>query len=83
MFVKRTRIAEIYKSKEDFKDSTITVAGWIRTIRSNNKFGFIELNDGSCFKNLQIVFEAEKIAEYDKIEKQNVGASLVIEISWG
>ncbi|MBE6551256.1 MAG: asparagine--tRNA ligase [Ruminococcaceae bacterium] len=79
MFVKRTRIAEIYKNKEAYKDSTITVAGWIRTIRSNNKFGFIELNDGSCFKNLQIVFEAEKIAEYEKIEKQNVGASLVIE----
>ena len=41
-------------------------------------FGFIELNDGSFFKNIQIVFEAERLKNYEEISKQNVGAALII-----
>jgi len=77
MFVKRNKVSELYKDPAPFGGTEITVAGWIRTIRSSNKFGFIELNDGSCFKNLQIVFEADKIDNYDFVEKQNIGASVV------
>lgn len=75
--MKRTTISEIYKSPEFFADKEITVAGWAKTIRSSNAFGFIELGDGSFFSPLQIVFEADKLDNYKDIAKQNVGAALI------
>lgn len=75
--MKRTTISEIYKSPEFFADKEITVAGWAKTIRSSNAFGFIELGDGSFFSPLQIVFEADKLDNYKNIAKQNVGAALI------
>ena len=77
--MKRTELKKIFLSKEDFGGKTVTVTGWARTIRDSKSFGFIELNDGSYFKNCQIVFDREKISNYDEIAKQNVGASLKIE----
>ncbi|MBR3995294.1 MAG: asparagine--tRNA ligase, partial [Clostridia bacterium] len=71
-------VRDIFKSPENFADKEITVAGWVKTIRASNKFGFIELGDGSCFKPIQIVFEAEKLDNYNEIAKQNVAASLVV-----
>lgn len=71
-------ISEIYKKPESFSDKEVVVAGWVKTIRASNKFGFIELSDGSCFKPLQIVFESDKISNYTDISKQNVSASLVV-----
>ncbi len=74
----RTTVKEIFANKEAFANKEITVAGWARTIRSSNAFGFIELNDGSYFTNLQVVFEAEFLDNYNEIAKQNVGASLIV-----
>ena len=74
----RTAIKEIYESPEKFANKEVTVCGWARTIRASNAFGFIELNDGSYFSNLQIVFEEQFLDNYKEIAKQNVGASLVI-----
>ena len=76
--MKRTEIREMYAQPEMFGGKEITVAGWARTIRSSKNIGFIDLNDGSCFKGLQIVFENEKLDNFSEIEKQNVGAALVI-----
>ena len=75
--MKRTTISEIYKNPGLFAGKEITVAGWAKTIRSSNAFGFIELGDGSCFPALQIVFEADKLNNYKDIAKQNVGAALI------
>ena len=61
-----------------FDGKTVTVKGWARTIRDSKAFGFIELNDGSFFKNVQVVFERENINNYDEIAKQNVGAALIV-----
>ncbi|MBQ8546225.1 MAG: asparagine--tRNA ligase [Clostridia bacterium] len=74
----RTTVKEIFANPEKFANQEITVAGWARTIRSSNAFGFIELNDGSYFTNLQVVFEAEFLDNYNEIAKQNVGASLIV-----
>ena len=74
----RITIKEIFASPEAFTDKEITVCGWCRTIRASNAFGFIELNDGSCFPNLQVVFEDAKLANYKVIAKQNVGAALIV-----
>ena len=77
--MKRTEIREIYADPAAFAQKKITVAGWAKTIRSSKNIGFIDCNDGSCFKGLQIVFENDKLSNFSEIEKQNVGAALVIE----
>ena len=76
--MERTTVAQIYKDKESFGGKTVTVCGWARSIRASNAFGFIELNDGSYFSNVQVVFEADKLENYTEIAKQNVGAALVV-----
>lgn len=74
----RTTIAAIFADQDKLGGKTVTVCGWARTIRDMKNFGFIELNDGSFFKNIQIVFEAERLKNYEEISKQNVGAALII-----
>ena len=56
--MKRTTIAAIFADQERLGGQAVTVMGWARTIRDMKTFGFIELNDGSCFKNLQVVMDA-------------------------
>ncbi|MBO5364470.1 MAG: asparagine--tRNA ligase [Clostridia bacterium] len=56
----------------------VSVNGWVRTIRISKNFGFIELNDGSYFKNLQVVIEADKLANFQELSKLNVGAALSV-----
>ena len=53
--MQRTLISEIIADPRGFDRQQVTVGGWVRTIRDMKTFGFIELNDGSCFKPLQIV----------------------------
>lgn len=76
--MKRVFIKELFQDAKKYANKSITVAGWARTIRSSNAFGFIELNDGSCFPNLQVVFEDSKLDNYKEIAKQNVGCALVV-----
>ena len=76
--MKRQRIAGIYASPETFGGQTLTVCGWARTIRDMKNFGFIELNDGSCFRNLQVVMSADELHNYKEIAGQNVGAALIV-----
>ena len=76
--MKRVFIKELFREPEKFSGKTITVAGWARNIRASNAFGFIELNDGSYFSNLQVVFEDNKLSNYKEIAKQNIGCSLVV-----
>ena len=76
--MERMRIAAIFADQESLGGKDVTVCGWARTIRDMKTFGFIELNDGSCFKNLQVVMSAEKLANYKDIAAQNVGAALIV-----
>ena len=76
--MERIQIKKLFESPESFADKSITVAGWCRTLRASNAFGFIELNDGSCFKNLQVVIEENRLANYKDIARQNVGASFAV-----
>jgi asparaginyl-tRNA synthetase len=77
--MKRTTISQIFADQEIYGGKTVTVCGWAKTIRDMKKFGFIELNDGSCFKNLQVVIEIETLENYKDIVKQNVGCALIVE----
>ena len=74
----RIYLKEIFADSEKYGGKKVVVAGWVKTLRDSKAFGFIELNDGSCFKNVQVVFEREKIENYDEIARQNVGASLIV-----
>ena len=76
--MKRICIKEIYRDMAAFDGKSITVAGWARNIRASNAFGFIELNDGSYFKNLQVVLEDEKLSNYKEIAHQNIGCALIV-----
>ena len=76
--MERTTISQIFADQEQFGGQTVTVCGWARTIRDMKSFGFIELNDGSCFKNLQIVMDASVLGNYKEIAGQNVGAALIV-----
>ena len=73
-----TKIATIFADSEQLGGKEVTVGGWARTIRDMKNFGFVELNDGSCFKNLQIVMEAGTLENYAEIASQNVGAALIV-----
>ena len=75
--MERTHIAEIYRDVAAFDGKTVTVAGWVRTVRDSKAFAFVELNDGT-FRGCQIVAEREKLGNYDEIAHQNVGASLIV-----
>ena len=76
--MERTTIAAIFAGQERLGGQTVTVMGWARTIRDMKTFGFIELNDGSCFKNLQVVMDANILDNYKEIAGQNVGAALIV-----
>ena len=73
-----TTVKSIYRNTAEYANKEVTLGGWIRTMRVSKNFGFIELNDGSFFKNIQIVFEADKLSNYEEISKQNVGAALIV-----
>ena len=76
--MKRELIRSIYSDPESFGGKTVTLGGWVRNLRDSKAFGFIDLNDGSYFKSIQVVFERENINNYDEIASQNVGAALVV-----
>lgn len=78
--MERTEIRELYKKIEGIADGAkITVCGWIKTLRDSKTIGFIEINDGTHFKGVQIVFEEGKVENFKEITSQNVGASLIVE----
>ena len=76
--MKRTEIAALFRQTPP--DGTpVTVCGWAKTVRDSKNIGFLSLSDGSCFKPVQVVFEAAKLANYKEIAKAGVGTSLKVE----
>lgn len=75
--MKRIEIRDLNKTFEKFGGKQITICGWARTVRDSKNIAFIELNDGA-FKSVQIVVEKGKLANYEEITKQNVGASFEV-----
>lgn len=75
--MKEIRLRDLHRMSEEYAGKAITVNGWVRTNRNNNHFGFIELNDGSFFKPVQIVYD-EELANFGEICKVNVSAALAV-----
>lgn len=76
--MEKVKISQVFADSQIYSGQSITVCGWARTIRDMKNFGFIELNDGSCFRNLQVVMSRESLSNYAEIASQNVGAALIV-----
>ena len=70
-------IKSLFNTPEEYYSKEITVSGWVKTVRDSKTFGFIELNDGSFFKNLQIVFD-EKLDNFSDVCKLTISSSIIV-----
>ena len=75
--MKKIDIVKIKTSPETYADTEITVGGWVRSARDMKTFGFIDLNDGTSFKGLQLVINADKLSNYAECAKLNTGSSII------
>ena len=67
--MKRIEIAKLYENASAYASEPVKVCGWIRTNRDSKALGFMEINDGSCFKGVQVVFEADKLENFAETAK--------------
>ena len=74
----KTELKKLFSDVASYTSAPVTVCGWVKTIRVSKSLGFIELNDGTCFKNLQVVMSADELNNYKEIAGQNVGAALIV-----
>ena len=70
-------IKNLFNNPEEYFSKEITLSGWVKTVRDSKTFGFIELNDGSFFKNLQIVFD-EKLKNFSEVCKLTISSSIIV-----
>ena len=75
--MEKLTIKDLYRNTEKYIDQNITLEGWVRTVRDSKTFGFIELNDGSFFKNVQIVF-TDKLSNFNDISKLSISSSIKV-----
>ena len=68
-------VKKLYKDYKNYKDKEVLISGWIKTLRNSKTFCFVELNDGTFFKNVQIVFD-NTIKNYNSLSKLGVGTSI-------
>ena len=73
-----TLVKQLYKNIDEFSGKTVKLAGWVRTLRDSKNFGFIELNDGSFFNNVQIVFD-NTLNNFEEIRKLSISSSIEVE----
>lgn len=71
-------IKELYRNSSDYYSKDVQVSGWVRTVRDSKTFGFIEINDGSFFKNLQIVFD-NSLENFEDICKLTLSSSITVQ----
>ena len=76
--LKRLEIKDLNRSYKSYVGQEVTICGWIKTIRESKSIGFIELNDGGCFKSVQVIIQENKLENYKDVVKQNVGASIIV-----
>ncbi len=72
-----TTIREIFKQRDQYLNTEITIGGWVRSVRNSKTFGFIVVNDGSFFETLQVVY-SDQLSNFEAIEKLNVGAAIIV-----
>lgn len=76
--MKDIEIRELFRNKEKYGDQEVVVHGWVRGNRSSNQFGFLSINDGTFFTPLQVVYEAENLANFTEISKVHLAAGVTV-----
>ena len=71
-------VKDLYKNPEQYADQTVNVSGWIRTSRASKAFGFIEMNDGTFYSSIQIVFE-ENLENFKEVSKYTISSAIAVE----
>ena len=70
-------VKKLYRQTDDYIDKTVKISGWVRTVRNSKTFGFVEVNDGSFFKNVQVVF-SDKLNNFKDVSKLTISSSIVV-----
>ena len=73
----KLKVKEIFQNTQEYSEKEVIIEGWVRTVRDSKNFGFIELNDGTFFKNIQIVFGNE-LSNFDDICKLTISSSIKV-----
>lgn len=75
--MKALDIKKIYRETDMYLGQEVTIQGWIRTLRDSKNFGFIEVNDGSFFKNIQVVFDTE-LPNFKEVAKLAISTAITV-----
>ncbi len=70
-------VKNLYRDTDSYVQKEVRVSGWVKTIRDSKNFGFIELNDGSFFTNVQVVFDTE-LANFEEVRKLSISSSIMV-----
>ena len=73
-----TLVKDLYKNIDNYNGKKVSLSGWIRTLRDSKNFGFIEINDGTFFNNVQIVFD-NNLNNFEEIRKLPISSSIEVE----
>ena len=76
--MKDIEIRELFRNKEKYGDQEVVVHGWVRGNRSSNQFGFLSINDGTFFTPLQVVYEADNLANFTEVSKVHLAAGVTV-----
>lgn len=74
----KAEIKQLFRNPNEYVNNELTVSGWVKTIRSSKNFGFIELNDGTFFKNLQVVFE-DSLNNFEQVSKFTLSSAITVQ----
>ena len=75
--MKRVRVKQLFREKESFSEKEVVICGWVRTNRAQAQFGFLNVNDGSFFENVQVVYD-NNLENFSEISKFRVGVSVCV-----
>jgi asparaginyl-tRNA synthetase len=76
--MKDIQIRDLFRNTDDYAGKEIEVYGWVRGNRASNQFGFISLNDGSFFTPVQVVYEADKLSNFQEVSKFRLSAGIKV-----
>ncbi|MGV3489229.1 MAG: asparagine--tRNA ligase [Tuberibacillus sp.] len=74
----KTVVKDLYRNQDNFQDKTVQISGWIRTLRASKNVGFMELNDGTFFKSVQVVLE-DTLDNFKEVTKLPISSSVLVE----
>ena len=76
--MERTRVARLFADAEALGGTEVTVCGWLRSVRDMKQVAFVTINDGSCFRDLQVVLSRDTFEAYDEVCALSLGTALVV-----